>query len=83
MSETRYPGLLSWSETRRVAAVLRAARLARPGFRQQDVAEALGWGTGKVHMAEHAITRMSAADALAFAGAVGVAAEDLGLEAAP
>jgi transcriptional regulator with XRE-family HTH domain len=80
MSETRYPGHLTWADTRRVAAVLRAARKASEK-RQEDVAAELGWSRCKANQAENAVTRLTPADALAFAGAVGVSAAELGLEA--
>jgi transcriptional regulator with XRE-family HTH domain len=71
MSATRYPDFLPWAETRRIAAVLRAARV-KSGMRQVDVAEKTGWSKAKVGHAERAAVRMRAADALEFAKVLGV-----------
>jgi len=78
VSATRYAGHLTWAQTRRAAAVLRAAQQA-PGRRREDVAAELGWSTSKVHMAVNAITRMTPADALALAAALGADPAGLGL----
>jgi hypothetical protein len=79
VSETRYAGRLTWQATRKTAAVLRAARVAS-GKRQQDVAAVIGWSTAKVQMAETAVTRLTPADALVFAEAVGIGEAELNVD---
>jgi hypothetical protein len=73
-------GYLPWAATRQAAAVLRAARKAS-GKHQWQVGNEIGWSQGKVNYAERALSRMTAADALAFGAAVGVTGAELGLEA--
>jgi transcriptional regulator with XRE-family HTH domain len=72
--------LLPWAETKRVAAVLKAARKAS-GKRQPEVARALGWSVAKVSQTENAVSRLSLAGARAFAEAVGAGEDELGLGA--
>ena len=81
MSPPRYSELLPWKETRRAAAVLRAARV-ESGMTQDEVAEALGpgWSQTKVGHAETAATRMRRSDALLLAELLGVDPAGLGLE---
>ena len=78
MSATRYPGYLTWPDTRRAAAVLKAAHEAS-GRQQRDVAAELGWSPAKVAQAENAIARMTPADALALAAVLGADLSGLGL----
>jgi len=80
VSATRYPGHLSWADTRRAAAVLKAAHEASTRS-QRDIAAELGWSPAKVAQAENAIARMTPADALALARAVGADLSGLGLAA--
>lgn len=69
---------LTWSQTRRVAAVLLKARLSA-GREQQEVARAAGMSPGKLSHGERALTRMRPGDALALAAVLGVDAAELGL----
>ena len=78
MSASRYAERLSWADTRRAAAVLKAAYSAG-GRRQQDVAAALGWSPGKLQTSVRATVRMLPEDALALAAALGVDPAELGL----
>lgn len=81
MTGSPRPGLLPWAEARRVAAVLRAARVAS-GKHQADVGKSLGWSAWKVSERERGLVRLTLAEALALGTAVGMSAADLGLEAA-
>ncbi len=80
MSATWHASYLSWADTRRAAAVLKAARVAA-GTGQQDVADRLGWSQGKVSCLERAVTRLTLADARALAKVLGADLSGLGLAA--
>lgn len=82
MSDPRGEGHLSWEDTRKAARALKAARLAQEKARrsQADTGARLGWSTGKVQSAENALTRLTPADALAFAEAVGADLAGLGID---
>jgi transcriptional regulator with XRE-family HTH domain len=78
VSATWHASYLSWADTRRAAAVLRAAREAA-GAGQRDVADQMGWSQGKVSCLERAVTRMTPEDALAIAGVLGADLSGLGV----
>lgn len=78
----RYTGeRLPWPQARIVAAALWKARLDAKR-RQYEVAAALEWSPGRLHLKERGSSRMRQDEALALAGELGVDPQELGLEAA-